>query len=309
MRFLNNPALSETDTNRDGVRQYLKARMPTFSFSDGEIRKLVRFFEALSFAGAAVHRGAAGAAERSRSAAMARALFTSEGAPCLKCHMTGDAKHDARATAPNFTVAKERLKPGWTKRWMLDPALMSPGTAMPSRPVPHGERTLGVRRARRRRVSTDIPRTTRICWCGTCSSSHRKNWGGCAAARARRIEDSRRVTGNEEDLDGSRAGRQRWHWPAAAAINRRRRPRPRRRAPAAGGGGSATPDEANGGTVTGKVAFAGEKPKMATLDMSANPVCERAHAGAPQRAKKWSSIEQRHFEECVRLGEVRAARR
>ena len=48
MRFLNNPALSETDTNRDGVRQYLKARMPTFSFSDGEIRKLVRFFEALS---------------------------------------------------------------------------------------------------------------------------------------------------------------------------------------------------------------------------------------------------------------------
>ena len=63
---------------------------------------------------------------------MARALFSSEGAPCLKCHMTGDAKHDARATAPNFTVAKERLKPGWTKRWMLHPAMMSPGTAMPS---------------------------------------------------------------------------------------------------------------------------------------------------------------------------------
>ena len=48
MRFLTNPALSETDTNRDGVRQYLQARMPTFNFSDGEIRKLVRFFEALS---------------------------------------------------------------------------------------------------------------------------------------------------------------------------------------------------------------------------------------------------------------------
>ena len=46
--------------------------------------------------------------------------------------MTGDAKHDSHATAPNFTVAKDRLKPGWTKRWMLDPALMSPGTAMPS---------------------------------------------------------------------------------------------------------------------------------------------------------------------------------
>ena len=63
---------------------------------------------------------------------MARSLFTSEGAPCLKCHMTGDPKHDSRATAPNFTVAKERLQPGWTKRWMLNPAMMSPGTAMPS---------------------------------------------------------------------------------------------------------------------------------------------------------------------------------
>ena len=57
-------------------------------------------------------------------------------------------------------------------------------------------------------------------------------------------------------------------------------------APAAAGGAAATPDEANGGTVTGKVAFAGEKPKMATLDMSANPVCERAHTGAGRRAKK-----------------------
>ena len=63
---------------------------------------------------------------------MARQLFSSEGAPCLKCHMTGDPKHDAKATAPNFTVAKDRLKPGWTRRWMLDPSMISPGTAMPS---------------------------------------------------------------------------------------------------------------------------------------------------------------------------------
>ena len=70
---------------------------------------------------------------------MARQLFTSEGAPCLKCHMTGDPKHDAKATAPNFTVARERLKPGWTKRWMLNPALMSPGTAMPSGLFRHEE--------------------------------------------------------------------------------------------------------------------------------------------------------------------------
>jgi cytochrome c551/c552 len=131
MRFLNNPALSENDTNRDGVRQYLKVRMPTFSFSDGEIRKLVRFFEALSSqAQPFIAEELDPLSDPERN--MARALFSSEGAPCLKCHMTGDPKHDVRATAPNFTVAKERLKPGWTKRWMLDPAMMSPGTAMPS---------------------------------------------------------------------------------------------------------------------------------------------------------------------------------
>ena len=131
MRFLNNPSLSDTDTNRDGVRQYLHARMPTFSFSNGEIRKLVRFFEALSAQREPfITQRLEPLTEQERT--MARQLFSSEGAPCLKCHMDGDAKHDAKATAPNFTVAKERLQPGWTRRWILDPALMSPGTAMPS---------------------------------------------------------------------------------------------------------------------------------------------------------------------------------
>jgi len=63
---------------------------------------------------------------------MGRALFTSQAAPCLKCHMTGDAAHDSHATAPNFLLARERLKPAWTERWVVDPALLSPGTSMPS---------------------------------------------------------------------------------------------------------------------------------------------------------------------------------
>ena len=69
---------------------------------------------------------------------MARALFTSKAAPCLKCHATGDPTHDKFATAPNFLLARDRLKPGWARRWMLDPSMISPGTAMPSglfRPV------------------------------------------------------------------------------------------------------------------------------------------------------------------------------
>ena len=48
LRFLENPSLTTSDTNRNGVRPYLAVRMPTFSFSDNELRKLVRFFQALS---------------------------------------------------------------------------------------------------------------------------------------------------------------------------------------------------------------------------------------------------------------------
>jgi cytochrome c551/c552 len=130
-RFLENPALSETDTNRNGVRTYLKARMPTFFFSPDEIRILVRFFAALSDQ-AQPYLPAELPPLSPQERQMARELFTSPGAPCLKCHATGDKTHDERATAPNFLLASDRLKPAWTKRWLLDPARIAPGTAMPS---------------------------------------------------------------------------------------------------------------------------------------------------------------------------------
>jgi hypothetical protein len=63
---------------------------------------------------------------------MARELFTSPAAPCLKCHATGDPAHDKNATAPNFLQAKERLQPAWTERWITNPQLIDPGTSMPS---------------------------------------------------------------------------------------------------------------------------------------------------------------------------------
>ena len=80
-------------------------------------------------------------------------------------------------------------------------------------------------------------------------------------------------------------------------------------APAAAGGAAAVPDEANGGTITGKVAFAGEKPKMATLDMSANPACERAHKGSGQKSEEVVVNDNGTSEVCVRVGEIRTSRR
>ena len=130
-QFLANPSLSTTDTNRNGVRQYLQVRMPTFYLSDDEIRKLVMFFAALSsqpepFMPPKVEP--LNESERS----MARSVFTSPAAPCLKCHMTGNAAHDKNASAPNFLLAHERLQPAWVDRWITDPAKIIPGTAMPS---------------------------------------------------------------------------------------------------------------------------------------------------------------------------------
>ena len=131
LRFLENPSLSTSDTNRNGVRPYLAVRMPTFSFSDNELRKLVRFFQALSqqpmpYIPEQVPTLTA------KETDMARSLFSSTAAPCLKCHATGDPAHDKNATAPNFLLARDRLKPAWVESWILDPQAVSPGTSMPS---------------------------------------------------------------------------------------------------------------------------------------------------------------------------------
>jgi hypothetical protein len=117
--------------NTNGVRTYLKARMPTFNFSPNELRQLVRFFMAVSSQQEPyIKEPLEPLSDQER--VLARQLFTSQAAPCLKCHITGDPNHDKTASAPNFLLASQRLKPEWTRRWLLDPSQISPGTAMPS---------------------------------------------------------------------------------------------------------------------------------------------------------------------------------
>jgi cytochrome c551/c552 len=132
------PLQPQPGMNRNGVRRYLKARMPTFNFSPNELQALVNFFMGASSQQQPYipeHLVPLTADEQG----LARALFTSNAAPCLKCHMTGDPGHDVLATAPNFLASAERLKPGWTQRWLLDPQLISPGTSMPSELFKHDD--------------------------------------------------------------------------------------------------------------------------------------------------------------------------
>jgi hypothetical protein len=105
--------------------------MPTFNLSPIEVRILVKFFQALSQQ-PLPYIPQKEELLTTEEIAMARALFTSPGAPCLKCHAIGSPAHDRFATAPNFLLAPERLKWDWVKHWILDPAKIDPGTAMPS---------------------------------------------------------------------------------------------------------------------------------------------------------------------------------
>ena len=116
--------------DRNGVRPYLQFRMPTFNFSPNELQVLVRFFMAMSGQQDPYIKEPMEPLT-SEERMTARQMFTS-GTPCLKCHVTGDPTHDAKAIAPNFLLAGERLKPDWTFRWLLDPSQISPGTAMPT---------------------------------------------------------------------------------------------------------------------------------------------------------------------------------
>jgi cytochrome c551/c552 len=126
----NGRLIAQPGANRNGVRPYIQVHMPTFNFSPNELRTLVRFFIAVSSQNDPyIKEPMLPLTEAERT--IARDMFVS-GTPCLKCHITGDPGHDATAIAPNFLLASERLKPDWTFRWLLDPAQISPGTAMPT---------------------------------------------------------------------------------------------------------------------------------------------------------------------------------
>ncbi len=128
--FLRNPALSDTEIHGNGVRAYLGVRMPTFTFSEGEIGKLVRFFNALANQPIPYPKTHLERLE-GKELEMARVAF--HVSDCMKCHAGGDPMTFTElTTAPSFSLIPQRLKPLWVERWLLDPARLMPGTKMPT---------------------------------------------------------------------------------------------------------------------------------------------------------------------------------
>ncbi|MAG56804.1 MAG: hypothetical protein CMJ83_10975 [Planctomycetes bacterium] len=133
MKFLDNPALTDNlaDMHRNGVRQGLAARMPTFFFSERERGKIVRFFTAMANLSRDYQRPKV-LPLTGADLELGRAAFTA--GDCANCHLLGgEAKINPSTTyAPSFQPVAERIKPAWIHRWVTEPNSVIPKTAMPA---------------------------------------------------------------------------------------------------------------------------------------------------------------------------------
>ena len=131
-KFLRDPSLfndyAEKTIHRNGVRQYMQIRMPTFKLTENEIAILVRFFAALSKQPVPAVEPPIDPLSANDAQAAADAFANQV---CLKCHIA-DGPMTPQTIAPSFAISGERLTKAWMTRWLLDPAKLVPKTQMPS---------------------------------------------------------------------------------------------------------------------------------------------------------------------------------
>ena len=110
------------------VRTWIKVKMPTFTFSDKEVRDLTAYFEALSPASsyeADVHKGKDNAVAQ-KGAEMVNYM------DCGRCHDDGEKGIE-------FSLASQRLRQNWIPKWLKYTRDMIPWTKMPSHWVKKGD--------------------------------------------------------------------------------------------------------------------------------------------------------------------------
>jgi mono/diheme cytochrome c family protein len=132
--FLLDPSLSgdlPNGSERNGVRQGLAVRMPTYYLSERERGKLVRFFTALSQTSHDYVRPDVPPLEGDLLE-VGRAAFIA--GDCANCHLLGGETEINPSTtyAPSFSPVARRIRPAWHYRWITEPSSVIPGTAMPS---------------------------------------------------------------------------------------------------------------------------------------------------------------------------------
>jgi cytochrome c2 len=113
------------------LRPWLEVRMPTFHFSDADATDVVHYFAAAAnkpFPYLTAEAKALPPAQAKEATALMAEL------KCLSCHVVGKLapNQDPASAAPNFQLAKSRLRPDWIVAWLQNPNALQEGTRMPS---------------------------------------------------------------------------------------------------------------------------------------------------------------------------------
>lgn len=115
------------------IRPWLKVRMPTYKLNAAHLNALVKYFNALDqeeYPFTDVVDTKLDAPEF----AAAEKLFSNEYFGCAQCHIVAGKMPSGSSDswAPDFALAKKRLKPEWIIHWLKNPADLLPGTKMPT---------------------------------------------------------------------------------------------------------------------------------------------------------------------------------
>lgn len=116
------------------IRPWLSVRMPTYGFQSKEINGVLKYFSYLDgqeFPFEDVFNVHAISDESLKSG---EKLFSKEYFGCAACHIVGGQMPGGSpdSWAPDFAMAKTRLKAEWIIEWMINPQDLLPGTKMPT---------------------------------------------------------------------------------------------------------------------------------------------------------------------------------
>ncbi len=115
------------------IRPWLKVRMPSYYFHEGQVNSLVKYFNYLDdqeFPFTDIYHP-----DLSKDDFVAaEKLFSKEVFNCTQCHIIGSKHPDGAPEnwAPNLALASKRLKPDWIVKWITNPPSLLPGTKMPT---------------------------------------------------------------------------------------------------------------------------------------------------------------------------------
>lgn len=113
------------------LRPWLQIRMPTYGFSDKEATELVKYFNAVDNQKFTYKSKEDQIPKPSKEQwEVGKQIF--DQFRCVQCHQAENIEdRNPLELAPDLGLARERLKPRWIVKWLVDPNRIMPGTRMP----------------------------------------------------------------------------------------------------------------------------------------------------------------------------------